>query len=164
MFCFGFVYTSDSSKSEIYLNILCYRHEVETPQEKAALCHFLGNISRIIFPRGIWILPLLPLPWLWIQIRVYLLDERLVELSHSLPPVLQVAKGKCHLEAAAGAMGDEGSWVWGAAFLPDQGSSQMNRAVKGAGGERKRSPRQFTWRNKITWGMIDKLVALCTLF
>lgn len=52
VFCFGFVYTSDSSKSESYLSVLFYRHDVETPQEKAALCHFwyfLGKISRTIF-------------------------------------------------------------------------------------------------------------------
>lgn len=54
VFFFEFVYTSDSSKSETYLNIFCYRHEVETPKEKAVPCHFwyfLGNISRtILFP------------------------------------------------------------------------------------------------------------------
>lgn len=48
--------------------------------------------------------------------------------------------------------------------LPEQGSSQMNGAGRGDEGKRKGSPRQFTWRNRITRRMIDKLVALCTLF
>lgn len=34
-------------------------------------------------------------------------------------------------------MGDGGRWVWGAAFLPEQGSTQMKGAMKGDEGKRK---------------------------
>lgn len=65
LMCFALVlccaaYTFDGSQSETYLNLLCYRHEVETSQGKAASCHFwhlpgfMGNISRTIFFPGVW--------------------------------------------------------------------------------------------------------------
>lgn len=151
-----------------------YRHEVEIPQEKAALCHFwyvFGKHQQNHFYLEVfgyshsfpcygyfscgykefifWIKGSLSCPILF---------------TLSCTAILQMARERCHLEAAAGGMGGGARWVWGAALLPEEGSTQMNSAVKGDEGKRKLSPRQFTWRNKFTRGMIDKLVALCTLF
>lgn len=146
-FSSGFVYTFDSFKSETYLSVICYRHEVESPQEKAALCHFwyfLGRHQQNYFFLEVfgyshsfpccgyfscgyrefifWIKGLVSCPVLF---------------TPSCTAILQMANERCHLEAAAGAKGDEGRWVWGAAFLPEQGPTQMEGAVKGDEGKTK---------------------------
>lgn len=54
----------------------------------------------------------------------------------SYPAILQMARARCHLEAAAGAMGDEGRRVWGAAFLAWAGIQSNERC------------RERRWRKK----------------
>jgi len=86
------------------------------------------------------------------------LDGRLLWLPLCLYPAytapLQVARGRCHLGAAAGT-----AQGWEQGLLT---ARTEPGAVKGDGGREKHSQRQFSGRNKITQGMTDKLEALCT--
>lgn len=123
LMCFALVlccaaYTFDGSKSETSLNFLCCRHEVETSQEKAASCHFwhwsgfMGNISRTIFSQSCC--DTSP-PSSAKAILIVDMNQFVVWMEGSLSfylypiytAILQMARERCHLEAAAGTMGDE---------------------------------------------------------
>lgn len=113
--------TSDGSKSETYLNFPCYRYEVGTSQEKAVLCHFwyltgsMGN-SRSIFPWKCWDTSTSSAKAILTadmnqSFSFGWEDHAVVLLSlYVYTAILQLAGGKCHLEAAAGMM--ETTWRW----------------------------------------------------
>lgn len=127
----------------------------------------MGNISRTIFPQRCWdtstpssteaVLTVDMNQFGWKADTIVLLS---VPCLHSYS-----ADGKRKMSSGGSSWHDgrrrEGG-CGGVACLPEPGSSQMNGAVKGDEGTRKHFPRQFSWRNKITGGMIDKLEALCT--